>query len=1346
MARSVSRQRVIVRQSYYWPDQQLNFWIIIMLATGGVLIGVFANFVVVQNTLGGLGIPWIMPFGISVGSLTVLFIWLMLVLIWQRRLLPGVVMLGSFILLVLYITGVIATAIQLFGPEGNINGNCQTYVFNNKQNQLNVNTLAWLQQQSICQQWQAVFAFWIVGAVFLVWMLVLGGMVARGGQGQGFVVQVRDFALKTALSFWALPARVTLHSSFISSPLTVHLHHHLPPSRAPMHVTIGSNGRIKHHLSAQPNPLYRDPLSYHPLPLLPFLALHHLNNKQQQQLHQPPGGKGAMEDITIGSPGHNIKAEIKAESEDELHSKPIAEVISLPSDDEEDAAIPARLPEVNLGTSMLNKENFDGKKSKTMQPTLFHSMKERIKETQRMFAHQMRDPETPSQPQSPPISNSLMPAFATSDNSGLFISENESGADGSSSPPPAEESSRKRKRATTTQTRRKKAHIDNDDYDDYSVDILERYRGDQGGKKKSGGGRKRQPKPKYKGPVMLNPKNINNVNVIEDAAQNEGLADPPTFDESSRRKDALDQLIQSIPVENRAIAQADIRFFNDRLKKFTGSGHSVKAAAGGNFTVKGMRISLKPYQILGVAYMRERETSSQLPRGGLLCDQMGLGKTIMVLANIVNGRPLQKKNRQTTLIVASAALIAQWNSEIATKLYTRYEDKIHGIGRVVQYHSGAKIKSNEDVQMLQEAEVVLTTYHAVSKSYPQAEIPVELTTAAQKEAWWADYFCKHRGPLHRVKFHRVVLDEAQAIKNHKSLTSRACRALDTTHPWSISGTIVLNSVSEFYPQFRFLKVAHTETFRKFKAEYTSLDDPEGMDRLTTRLGHFMIRRTHQDRLFESKLLSLPTPHQEINRVSFNEIERTIYEIVKKRFIERINNISRANEIDKQYNFIWSMLLRLRQLTAHVFLVQDTLTDLLQRDDFERLRTISAGDLSEESKALLGYLQQHMTSDTGKKHRNSTDETTVLTESEIAPIDQTEFDGSRADLGGKHGITFHFQRYLTELLQSETFQSVCERTFCVACRQPPHEPLVTSCFHIYCRQCLEDTQASAARLGSDRHHCTECRVIYTDAKPCEKAIEPFSTGHEASSSLEAGFGSKSKGKKPEDTKWFNLPGDILPSAKTLAFKARVMTWLNKDPDAKIVCYSQFIPLIHILWRICKTEGWSCERYTGTMSHDARQHALERFSDRKGGVKILLASLKAGGIGLNLTAANKVITIDPWWNASIEQQAFCRVYRIGQEKETQMARLVVRNSIDEAIVALQDSKQIDIDAAMDESRRKEKLSNEELMGLFGTVTKDDQGRPFVHAHQPHDDDEREGYRPQPAPDHSSDEEGDGIVDDD
>ena len=57
MGRSVSRTRVVVRQSYFWPDQQLNFWILVMLGAGGTLIGVFASFVIDQEQL-KLGIPW----------------------------------------------------------------------------------------------------------------------------------------------------------------------------------------------------------------------------------------------------------------------------------------------------------------------------------------------------------------------------------------------------------------------------------------------------------------------------------------------------------------------------------------------------------------------------------------------------------------------------------------------------------------------------------------------------------------------------------------------------------------------------------------------------------------------------------------------------------------------------------------------------------------------------------------------------------------------------------------------------------------------------------------------------------------------------------------------------------------------------------------------------------------------------------------------------------------------------------------------------------------------------------------------------------------------------------------
>ena len=93
----------------------------------------------------------IFPFGITTGALTMLFILLLLGLISTRRLLPFIVILLSVVLFALYLTGLIETAIQLFGPDGNVNGNCQTYVIGQPVTGRSLNTLAWLEQQSICE-------------------------------------------------------------------------------------------------------------------------------------------------------------------------------------------------------------------------------------------------------------------------------------------------------------------------------------------------------------------------------------------------------------------------------------------------------------------------------------------------------------------------------------------------------------------------------------------------------------------------------------------------------------------------------------------------------------------------------------------------------------------------------------------------------------------------------------------------------------------------------------------------------------------------------------------------------------------------------------------------------------------------------------------------------------------------------------------------------------------------------------------------------------------------------------------------------------------------------------------
>jgi hypothetical protein len=91
------------------------------------------------------------PYTITVSSLALLFIIMMLYLISQRQLLPGIVVMGSFILFVLWMVGLIVISIELWGPSGSVNGNCNLYVTGASSSGPNINTLAYLEQHSICE-------------------------------------------------------------------------------------------------------------------------------------------------------------------------------------------------------------------------------------------------------------------------------------------------------------------------------------------------------------------------------------------------------------------------------------------------------------------------------------------------------------------------------------------------------------------------------------------------------------------------------------------------------------------------------------------------------------------------------------------------------------------------------------------------------------------------------------------------------------------------------------------------------------------------------------------------------------------------------------------------------------------------------------------------------------------------------------------------------------------------------------------------------------------------------------------------------------------------------------------
>jgi hypothetical protein len=120
-----------------------------------------------------------------------------------------------------------------------------------------------------------------------------------------------------------------------------------------------------------------------------------------------------------------------------------------------------------------------------------------------------------------------------------------------------------------------------------------------------------------------------NANVFEEQAGMDA-ADQPVF-KSKAKRDALKELIASVPIQDKKQARNDMNSLIQASKDFDGYGACRVAGGSGNWTVKGMKTSLKGYQVLGSAFMRRRENDEQEPKGGLMADQMGLGKTLMML-------------------------------------------------------------------------------------------------------------------------------------------------------------------------------------------------------------------------------------------------------------------------------------------------------------------------------------------------------------------------------------------------------------------------------------------------------------------------------------------------------------------------------------------------------------------------------------------------------------------------------------------------------------------------------------------------------------------------------------------
>ncbi len=150
--------------------------------------------------------------------------------------------------------------------------------------------------------------------------------------------------------------------------------------------------------------------------------------------------------------------------------------------------------------------------------------------------------------------------------------------------------------------------------------------------------------------------------------------------------------------------------------------------------------------------------------------------------------------------------------------------------------------------------------------------------------------------------------------------------------------------------------------------------------------------------------------------------------------------------------------------------------------------------------------------------------------------------------------------------------------------------------------------------------------------------------------------------------------------------------------KILLFSGYTSMFELIEKELKENDIAYFKLTGSTKVDDRIRMVDEFNENKN-IKVFLISLKAGGTGLNLTGADMVIHYDPWWNASAENQATDRVYRIGQKNNVQVYKLITKNSIEEKIYELQKKKSELIDNVLDtKTSFISKLSKEDIMKLF------------------------------------------------
>jgi hypothetical protein len=283
----------------------------------------------------------------------------------------------------------------------------------------------------------------------------------------------------------------------------------------------------------------------------------------------------------------------------------------------------------------------------------------------------------------------------------------------------------------------------------------------------------------------------------------------------------------------------------------------------------GLQAQLRPYQLAGLSWM---QFLREYGFGGILADDMGLGKTVQTLAHILAEKDAGRLDRPA-LVVAPTSLMGNWQDEAA-----RFAPGL----RVLLLHGKDRAASFDRIP---EVDLVLTTYALLGRD--------------------EDALRQHR-------YHLLILDEAQYIKNHRAKAAQTACLLDARHRLCLTGTPVQNHLGELWSQFHFLMpglLGDEKHFKKhFRNPIEAGADVQRAELLARRLKPFMLRRTK-----DKVATELPPKTEIVLHVDAGAGQRDLYETVRVAMDRKVREEIDRKGLARSHIVILDALLKLRQV-------------------------------------------------------------------------------------------------------------------------------------------------------------------------------------------------------------------------------------------------------------------------------------------------------------------------------------------------------------------------------------------------------------------------------------------------